>query len=130
MNQNKNTAYTMLGVAGAVASLMAAVRILSKRRNAEIKKQSVSRLSEAEKAVYAFSCFEYGVNYTLLSYNRLALERCLALYYIQNSPGYVRRMDNEYILDVAKNYNLNKIVVLRGTGNGWVFERIQEIPEI
>lgn len=132
MNQNinKNTAYAALGIAGAVAGLMAAVRIFSKSRNAGMKTQSVSRLSEAGRAVYAFSCSEYGVNYTLLSYNRLALERCMTLYYMWKAPGYVRRMDNEDVLNVAKKYNLNKIVVLRGIGNDCVFERIQEIPEI
>lgn len=119
-----------LGIAGAVIGLVTAARMLSKRRNAGMKTQSVSRLSEDGRAVYAFSCFEYGVNYTLLSYNKLALERCQTLYYMRNSLGYVRRMYNEYVLDVAKRYNLNKIVVLRGTGNGWVFERIQEKPEI
>lgn len=129
-NNNKNTAYAALGIAGAVAGLMAAVRIFTKRRNVGMKTQSVSRLSEAGRTVYAFSCFEYGVNYILLSYNRPALERCMALYYTRKSPDYIRIVDNEYVLNVAKKYNLNKIVVLRGIGNGWVFERIQEIPEI
>ena len=120
----------MLEIAGAAAGLMAALKIFSKRQTAEMKTQRVSRLSEDGRVVYAFSCSVYGVNYTLLSYNRLALERCQALYYTRKSPGYVRRMDNEDVLNVAKKYNLNKIVVLRGIGNGCVFERIQEIPEI
>lgn len=54
MNQNKNTAYAALGIAGAVAGLMAAVRIFSKRQNAGTKTQSVSRLSEAGRAVESY----------------------------------------------------------------------------
>lgn len=53
-NSNKNAAYAALGIAGAVAGLMAAVRIFTKRRNAGPKTQSVSRLSEAEKAVESY----------------------------------------------------------------------------
>lgn len=54
MNQNKNTAYAALGIAGAVAGLMAAVRIFSKRQNAGTKTQSVSRLSEDGRAVESY----------------------------------------------------------------------------
>ncbi len=54
MNQNKNTAYAALGIAGAVAGLMAAVRIFSKRQNAGMKTQSVSRLSEDGRAVESY----------------------------------------------------------------------------
>ena len=54
MNQNKNTAYAALGIAGAVAGLVAAVRIFSKRQNAGTKTQSVSRLSEAGRVVESY----------------------------------------------------------------------------
>lgn len=54
MNQNKNTAYAALGIAGAVAGLMAAVRIFTKRRNSWTKTQSVSRLSKDGRAVESY----------------------------------------------------------------------------
>lgn len=81
MNQNKNTAYAALGIAGAVAGLMAAVRIFSKRRNAGMKTQSVSRLSEVGRAVESYyytiksdnkdikSQTRYSTNFRALSYD-------------------------------------------------------------
>lgn len=54
MNQNKNTAYAALGIAGAVAGLMAAVRIFSGKNKTEMKNWGVSKLAEAGKAVESY----------------------------------------------------------------------------
>lgn len=54
MNQNKNTAYTMLGIAGAVAGLMAAIKILSGKSKLEMKNQKVSKLAEYGRTVESY----------------------------------------------------------------------------
>ena len=51
MNQNKNTAYTMIGIA---VGLMAAIKILSGKNKTEMKNWGVSKLAEYGRTVESY----------------------------------------------------------------------------
>lgn len=81
MNQNKNTAYKILGVAGMAVGLVAVIKILSGKSKAEMKNQEVSKLAEygrtAESYYYTIksddkdikSQTRYSTNFRALNYD-------------------------------------------------------------
>lgn len=82
-----------------------------------------------EKTVYAFS---YSIwadnkykNYTCLSYNKDLLNSFLFSYHRYDNPSYIRSMENEYVLEIAEKYDLNRIVILKQTRTGWIYDSIQ-----
>ncbi|WP_296031005.1 hypothetical protein [uncultured Treponema sp.] len=81
MNQNKNTAYTMLGIAGMAVGLVAAVRIFTEKNKTEMKNRGVSKLAEYGRTVESYyytiksddkdikSQTRYSTNFRALSYD-------------------------------------------------------------
>ena len=81
MNQNKNTAYTMLGIAGMAVGLVAAVRIFTGKNKTEMKNRGVSKLAEYGRTVESYyytiksddkdikSQTRYSTNFRALSYD-------------------------------------------------------------
>lgn len=81
MNKNKNTAYAALGIVGAVAGLMAAIKILSGKSKTEMKNPGVSKLAEYGRTVESYyytiksddknikSQTRYSTNFRALNYD-------------------------------------------------------------
>lgn len=81
MNQNKNTTYTMLGIAGMAVGLVATIKILSGKSNTEMKIRGVSKLEEYGKTIESYyyeiksevsgvkSQTRYSTNFRALNYD-------------------------------------------------------------
>ncbi len=141
MNQNKNTAYAALGIAGAVAGLMAAVRILSGKSKAEMKNWRVSKLAEygrtAESYYYTIksddkdikSQTRYSTNFRALSYD---IDNVVKFFKKSYTCFDERRYSNGRLLSCSFiiSRRLSQFIVIQGVNYGKTTANITPLNKV